>query len=110
MVSDATGSLASRLASPARICAVACPGAPLTSGTGTASDYSPEQLLLGSEVVHDQARVHSGGRGHGPDGGPLVPGGGEDLGSGVEDARFGASALLGARTGPGTGHASFYVC
>jgi hypothetical protein len=37
MVSDATGSLASRLASPARICSVACPGAPLTLGTGTAS-------------------------------------------------------------------------
>jgi hypothetical protein len=35
--SDATGSLASRLASPARICSVAGPGAPLISGTGAAS-------------------------------------------------------------------------
>jgi hypothetical protein len=28
----------------------------------------------------------------------------EGLGRGVEDARFGAAALLGARTGPGSGH------
>jgi len=73
-------------------------------GDGGGVDHSPEQFLLGPEVVHDQARVHARGRGHGPDGGPLVPGGEEDLGSGVEDARFGAEALLGARTGPGSGH------
>jgi hypothetical protein len=71
--------------------------------------------------VHDQARVDSRGRGHGPDGGPVVSGGQESLGGGVEDARFGAAALLGARTGPGSGHLfilrtltgqviSFYVC
>ena len=35
--SDATGSLASRSASPVRICSVASAGVPLTSGTGAAS-------------------------------------------------------------------------
>jgi hypothetical protein len=30
--------------------------------------------------------------------------GDEDLGRGVEDARFGAAALLGAGTGPGSDH------
>ena len=54
--------------------------------------------------MHDQARVHTCGRGHRPDGGPVVPGAEEDLGRGVEDARFGAAALLGARTGPGSVH------
>jgi hypothetical protein len=54
--------------------------------------------------MHDKASVHLCGCGHGSNGGPLVPGGHEDLGGGVEDARFGAAALLGARTGPGSGH------
>jgi hypothetical protein len=54
--------------------------------------------------VHDKARVDACGRGHGPDGGPVVPGAEEDLGRGVEDARFGATALLGARGGQGSGH------
>jgi pimeloyl-ACP methyl ester carboxylesterase len=49
--------------------------------------------------VHDEARVHAGGRGHGPDGGPVVPVAEEDLGGGVEDARLGLAALLGARVG-----------
>jgi hypothetical protein len=41
-----------------------------------------------------------------------MPGDGdaEDDGSGVEDARFGATALLCARTGPECGHGSFYGC
>jgi len=46
--------------------------------------------------VHDQARVDPRGRGHGPDGGPLVALDDEDPGGGIEDARFGAAALLGA--------------
>jgi hypothetical protein len=46
--------------------------------------------------VHDQAWVDFGGRGHRPDGGPVVPGAEEDLDRGVKDARFGAAALLGA--------------
>jgi hypothetical protein len=36
-VRDATGSLSSRLATPASICSAACPGAALTSGTEAAS-------------------------------------------------------------------------
>ena len=67
-------------------------------------NHAPEQLPLGPEVVHDKAGVHFRGRGHRPDGGPLVPKGDERPGGGVEDARFGAAALLGARTGPGSGH------
>src|SRR5205823_3504228 len=66
--------------------------ADLRDGGGV--DHSPVQLLLGPEVVHDQACVHSCGRGHCPDGGPVVPGAEEDLGRGVEDARFGAAALM----------------
>lgn len=54
--------------------------------------------------MHDQAGVHPCGRGHGPDGRPVVPGAEEGLGRGVEDARLGAAALLGTRTGPGSGH------
>ena len=73
-------------------------------GDGGGVDHPLVQLLLGPEVVHDQARVHSCGRGHGPDGGPVVPGGEEGLGGGVEDAGFGAAALLGAGAGPGGGH------
>ena len=69
---------------------------PADLGDGGGVDHSPVQLLLGPEVVHDQARVDSCGRGHGPDGGPVVPGAEEDLGRGVEDARLGAAALLGA--------------
>jgi hypothetical protein len=76
--------------------------ADLRDGGGV--DHSPVQLLLGPEVVHDQARVDSCGRGHGPDGSPVVSGAEEDLGRGVEDARFGAKALLGTRTRPGSGH------
>jgi hypothetical protein len=77
---------------------------PADLGDGGRVDHPPVQLLLGPEIVHDQARVDPCGRGHGPDGGPVVPGAEEDLGRGVEDARFGAAALLGARTGPGSGH------
>jgi hypothetical protein len=77
---------------------------PADLGDGSGVDHAPVQLLLGPEVVHDQARVDSGGRGHGPDGGPVVPGAEEDLGRGVEDARLGAAALLSARGGPGSGH------
>src|SRR5580704_17170233 len=80
------------------------PGRSADPGGGDGVDHSPEQLLLGFEIVHDQARVDVGGRGHGPDRGPLVPGGEKDLGRGVEDARFGAAALLGARTGPRSVH------
>jgi len=76
--------------------------ADLRDGGGV--DHPLVQLLLGPEVVHDQARVHSCGRGHGPDGGPVVPGGEEGLGGGVEDAGFGAAALLGTGAGPGCGH------
>jgi hypothetical protein len=62
-------------------------------------DHPPVQLLLGPEVVHDQPAVHARGRRHAPDGGPLVPGGEEGLGGGLEDARFGAVALLRPRAG-----------
>jgi hypothetical protein len=60
---------------------------PADLGDGGGVDHSPEQFPLGPEVVHDQARVDSRGRGHGPDGGPVVSGGKESLGGGVEDAR-----------------------
>jgi len=73
------------------------PGRTADLRNGGGVDHSPEQLLLGLEIVHDKARVHARGRGHRPDGGPLVPSGKEDLGRGVEDARFGAPALLSAR-------------
>jgi hypothetical protein len=76
--------------------------ADLRDGSGV--DHAPEQLLLGPEVVHDKAGVHFRGRGDRPDSGPLIPGGDEKPGGSVEDARFGAAALLGARTGPGSGH------
>src|SRR3984957_5306622 len=102
--SDATGSAgqpAGQRGEDLLGCLLRCP-ADLRDGGGV--DHSPVQLLLGPEVVHDQARVHSRGRGHGPDGGPVVPGAEEDLGGGVEDARLGAAALLGARAGPGSGH------
>jgi len=79
-----------------------CRCADLRDGGGI--DHAPEQLLFGPEVVHDKAGVHFRGRGDRPDSGPLVPGGDEKPGGGVEDARFGAAALLGARTGPGRGH------
>jgi hypothetical protein len=77
---------------------------PADLGDGGGVDHSPVQLLLGPEVVHDQAGVYSCGRGDGADGGPVVPGGEEGLGRGVEDARFGAAALLGAGAGRGSGH------
>jgi hypothetical protein len=67
-------------------------------------DHAAEQLLFGPEVVHDKSGVHFRRGSYRPDGSPLVPGGAEKPGGGVEDARFGAAALLGARTGPGSGH------
>jgi len=53
-----------------------------------------EELLLGPEVVHDQAGVHPGRARDAADGGPLIAGLDEQAGSRLEDPRLGPQALL----------------
>src|ERR1700691_4920253 len=55
---DATGSLAHPSGRAARCCTGGAPRAPADLGDGGVN-HSPEQLLLGPEIVHDQARIHA---------------------------------------------------
>src|ERR1700749_1707746 len=61
-VSDAAGSLSSRLASAARICSAACPGGPLISRTGAVIESSfagppgTPLRLAGQEAIREYSR------------------------------------------------------